>query len=70
MLALLVQNEPFNLTHNAITFFRRNETCDTVVTLLEERGLTWLTIAFFVAPLILLVGWAFTIFDVGRDTPA
>ncbi|WP_125474232.1 hypothetical protein [Caballeronia humi] len=34
------------MTHNTITFFRRNETCDTVVTLLEERGLTWLTIAF------------------------
>jgi Putative ABC exporter len=33
-------------------------------------ALAWLTIALFTAPLIPLIGWAFTIFDVGRDTPA
>jgi hypothetical protein len=32
--------------------------------------MVWLTLAFFVAPLIPLIGWAFTAFDVGRDTPA
>ncbi len=32
--------------------------------------MAWLTLAFFVAPLIPLIGWAFTVFDVGRDTPA
>jgi hypothetical protein len=32
--------------------------------------MAWLTLAFFVAPLIPLIGWAFTVFDVRRDTPA
>ena len=32
--------------------------------------MAWLTIALFTAPLFPLIGWAFTIFDVGRDTPA
>lgn len=32
--------------------------------------MAWLTLAFFVAPLIPLIGWAFIVFDVGRDTPA
>src|SRR5262249_23649261 len=32
--------------------------------------IAWLTIALFTAPLLPLIGWAFTIFDVGRDTPA
>ena len=33
-------------------------------------AMAWLTLAFFVTPLIPLIGWAFTVFDVGRDTPA
>ena len=32
--------------------------------------MVWLTLAYFVSPLIPLIGWAFTVFDVGRDTPA
>jgi hypothetical protein len=32
--------------------------------------MVWLTLAYFVAPLIPLIGWAFTVFDVSRDTPA
>jgi hypothetical protein len=32
--------------------------------------MAWVTLAFFVSPLIPLIGWAFTVFDVGRDTPA
>jgi ABC-2 type transport system permease protein len=30
----------------------------------------WVTIALFTAPLLPLIGWAFTIYDVSRDTPA
>lgn len=33
-------------------------------------AIAWLTIMLFTAPLIPLIGWAFTLFDVGRDTPA
>jgi hypothetical protein len=32
--------------------------------------IAWLTIVLFTAPLLPLIGWAFTAFDVGRDTPA
>jgi hypothetical protein len=32
--------------------------------------MAWLTLAFFASPLLPLIGWAFSIFDVGRDTPA
>jgi hypothetical protein len=32
--------------------------------------IAWLTIVLFTAPLLPLIGWAFTVFDVGRDTPA
>jgi hypothetical protein len=34
------------LIHDGTALFRRDGTCDTVVTSLEERGLTWLAFMF------------------------